>query len=206
ASKGAGAGSQGDSGSQQGSDAQTPALVQFQAAATSTTASADRAGATGAASTPVLTVAPEVGNEAWAPALAQQMLRMSASGQHVARLNLNPAELGPLQVTLSMNDHQTQAMFMSSHEGVRKALEAALPQLRTTLASQGIELSQASVGSGSQQQFTGQGNSFAGNQDSPRSRVQADYPGAARTESQPAPAANNTAPRVRSHTGLDTFA
>jgi flagellar hook-length control protein FliK len=134
------------------------------------------------------------------------MLRMSTSGQHTARLNLNPAELGPLQVTLSMNDHQTQAMFMSSHEAVRKALEAALPQLRTTLAEQGIELGQASVGSGSQP-FTGQGSQFAG-QDSPRPRAPADYPGsAARADGTPitqAPAA--AAPRARAHGGLDTFA
>src|SRR4029077_12529794 len=96
-------------------------------------------------STPVLFVAPTVGSDAWGPAIGQQMIRMSASGHQVAELNLNPAGLGPLKVTLTMDDSQAQAMFVSAHEGVRKAVEAALPQLRATLAEQGISLGQTSV-------------------------------------------------------------
>ena len=79
------------------------------------------------------------------------MIRMSASGHQVAELNLNPAGLGPLKVTLTMGDNQAQAMFVSAHEGVRKAVEAALPQLRTTLAEQGISLGQTSVGAETRQ-------------------------------------------------------
>ena len=79
------------------------------------------------------------------------MIRMSASGHQVAELNLNPAGLGPLKVTLTMGDDQAQAMFVSAHEGVRKAVEAALPQLRTTLADQGISLGHTSVGAESRQ-------------------------------------------------------
>ncbi|MDM0042961.1 flagellar hook-length control protein FliK [Variovorax dokdonensis] len=204
---GASSAGDGDASAREGEDPRAAQPLPFQAGVASTSGAADRAAAI-AAATSTHTVAPEVGHEAWAAALAQQMLRMSTSGQHVARLNLNPAELGPLQVTLSMNDQQTQAMFMSSHEGVRKALEAALPQLRSTLAAQGIELGQASVQSGSSQQFGGQGGQggyFAG-QDSPRPRAQADYPGAApRAEAQ---AVQTTAPaqRSRAQTGLDTFA
>src|SRR5690606_2219421 len=98
-----------------------------------------------ASPTPVLTVEPPVGSSEWGRAIGQQMIRMSASGHHVAELKLNPAGLGPLKVTLTFGDNQAQAMFLSAHDGVRKAVEAALPQLRTTLAEQGISLGQTSV-------------------------------------------------------------
>ncbi|MGR4869627.1 flagellar hook-length control protein FliK [Variovorax sp. LARHSF232] len=101
---------------------------------------------------PVLTVEPPVGSEAWGAAVGQQMIRMSASGEHVAELNLNPAGLGPLKISLTLGDNQAQALFVSAHESVRKVIEAALPQLRSQLADQGISLGQASVDAGTQQQ------------------------------------------------------
>lgn len=97
-------------------------------------------------------LAPEVGSGEWGKALGQQMVHMGKGGEQVAELQLNPPGLGPLKVTLSMNDHQVQAMFVSAHSSVRAAVEAALPQLRTTLADSGISLGNTSVSSESQQQ------------------------------------------------------
>jgi flagellar hook-length control protein FliK len=95
---------------------------------------------------------PEVGSGEWGQALGRQMLHMGKAGEQVAELQLNPPGLGPLKVTLSMNDNQVQAMFVSAHASVRAAVEAALPQLRSTLADNGISLGDTSVNSGSQQQ------------------------------------------------------
>ena len=95
---------------------------------------------------------PEVGGGEWGQALGRQMLHMGKAGEQVAELQLNPPGLGPLKVTLSMNDNQVQAMFVSAHASVRAAVEAALPQLRGTLADNGISLGDTSVNSGSQQQ------------------------------------------------------
>lgn len=97
-------------------------------------------------------LAPEVGSGEWGKALGQQMIHMGRGGEQVAELQLNPPGLGPLKVTLSMNDHQVQAMFVSAHSSVRAAVEAALPQLRSTLADSGISLGNTSVNSESQQQ------------------------------------------------------
>lgn len=97
-------------------------------------------------------LAPEVGSGEWGKALGQQMIHMGKGGEQVAELQLNPPGLGPLKVTLSMNEHQVQAMFVSAHSSVRAAVEAALPQLRTTLADSGISLGNTSVNSESQQQ------------------------------------------------------
>jgi flagellar hook-length control protein FliK len=95
---------------------------------------------------------PEVGSGEWGQALGRQMLHMGKAGEQVAELQLNPPGLGPLKVTLSMNDNQVQALFVSAHASVRAAVEAALPQLRGTLADNGISLGDTSVNSGSQQQ------------------------------------------------------
>jgi len=164
----------------------------------------DRA-AESAKATPTLTVAPEVGSSEWGTAIGHQMIRMSASGHQVAELNLNPANLGPLKVTLTMGDNQAQAMFVSAHESVRKAVEAALPQLRTTLADQGINLGQTSVGAETRQPNSG--SAFA--EQSPQRQGQASYAGSSRTESaatQPVAAAPSASTLRPATAGLDTFA
>ncbi|WP_018906374.1 flagellar hook-length control protein FliK [Variovorax paradoxus] len=159
--------------------------------------------------TPILSVEPSVGSAAWGKAIGHQVLRMTAAGYQVAELNLNPAGLGPLKVTLTMGDNQAQAMFASAHESVRKALEVALPQLRTSLADHGISLGQASVGSQSHPS-AGQGGAFGQPPQQQGSPRQADYPGASRAQaiaateplrSMPAPATLR-----RPSAGVDTFA
>jgi flagellar hook-length control protein FliK len=59
-------------------------------------------------------------------------------------------------VTLDLNDHQMQLTFVSSHASVRAAVEAAMPQLRATLADNGISLGNTSVSAESQSQAQAQ--------------------------------------------------
>ena len=99
-----------------------------------------------------LTVRPEVGSSEWGQALSQQLAHLGRAGHETAELQLNPPGLGPLKVSLSMNDHQIQATFVSAHSSVRAAVEAALPQLRASLADSGISLGDTSVSSGNRQQ------------------------------------------------------
>ncbi|GAA4348567.1 hypothetical protein GCM10023165_34520 [Variovorax defluvii] len=149
-------------------------------------------------------LAPPVGSSEWAPALGHQMLRMRAGGQQVAELSLNPAGLGPLKITLGMGDSQVQAMFVSAHESVRKAVEAALPQLRSTLAEQGISLGQTSVGAESRP-WAGMGG-FAQQQEQrqPSPGPASARPGAARGDTVAAPMpARTTSSRIGT---VDTFA
>jgi len=101
---------------------------------------------------PTPTLSPEVGSSEWGKALGQQVIHMGTAGQQVAELQLNPPGLGPLKVTLSLSDQQIQAVFVSAHPSVRAAIEAALPQLRSSLADSGISLGNTSVSSESQQQ------------------------------------------------------
>jgi len=179
-------------------------------AMTFATAAVDRANLqAGTSQVPVMHVAPTVGSDEWGPALGHQMLRMNAAGAQVAELNLNPAGLGPLKVTLSMGDNQAQAMFVSAHESVRKAVEAALPQLRASLAEQGISLGQTSVGAEAHR-FAGQDGAFGQQAQQQGSGRQPEYPAPGRADAvatadllhgHPPPAAPRT-----SRAGVDTFA
>ena len=78
-----------------------------------------------------------------------------------AQINITPAHLGPIQISLSLNGEQMTAHFVSANQEVRQALEDALPRLREMLAGAGINLGQANVGSQQQQaqaeQFTAKG-------------------------------------------------
>lgn len=97
-----------------------------------------------------------VSSPAWPQQLGQQLVRLSqGGGEQRVELQLHPAELGPLSVSLKMGDQGAQAQFVSAHAQVRQALEQAIPQLREALAEQGISLGETSVG----EQRTGDGDS-----------------------------------------------
>ncbi|RJF98658.1 flagellar hook-length control protein FliK [Noviherbaspirillum saxi] len=95
---------------------------------------------------------PAVGTPAWDQALGQKVVWMVAGEQQSASLTLNPPDLGPLQVVLSVNNSQANATFIAAQPEVRQALEAAMPKLRDMLGEAGIQLGQATVNSGSPNQ------------------------------------------------------
>lgn len=86
-------------------------------------------------------------SQAWPQQLGQQLVQFSQRGgeQHV-QMQLNPAELGPLSISLKFGEQGAQAHFLSAHAQVRQVLEQAIPQLREALAEQGISLGETSVG------------------------------------------------------------
>ena len=99
-----------------------------------------------------LVLAAAIGSTDWAADLGQQMVDMVTRGDQQVDLRLHPAELGPLSISLNLNDGTTQAQFQVAHASVRTAVEQALPQLREALATQGIALGQASVSDQSSRQ------------------------------------------------------
>jgi flagellar hook-length control protein FliK len=95
-----------------------------------------------------LTVEPHVGTSAWGQSLGEKTVWMVNQRVQVADLHLNPPDLGPLQVTVTVNNDQATASFVSQHAEVRQAIESALPKLREMLAESGISLGNTSVDSG----------------------------------------------------------
>jgi flagellar hook-length control protein FliK len=96
-----------------------------------------------------------LGSASWAQELSDQMLQqtqwqgrygLNGLAQQQIELSLNPADLGPLHIVLSVNDGVAQASFISPHAAVRDSVETALPQLQQALANAGLSLGQANVG------------------------------------------------------------
>lgn len=105
---------------------------------------------------------PAMESDQWSSALERQTLNLSLRGGGEAKLALNPAELGPMTISLRMAEQGAQLHIASHHAQVRAAVEAALPQLREAFGANGIELGQASVSDQSAFQqsggFQGQGD------------------------------------------------
>ncbi|MBD1227271.1 flagellar hook-length control protein FliK [Xenorhabdus griffiniae] len=115
-----------------------------------------------ATTTPLLNA--HLGNEEWQQQLNQHVLFFHRNGLQQAELRLHPQELGALHIRMSVEDNQAQLHFVSAHQNVRAALEAALPGLRHALAENGIQLAQSSVnsdahGNGQQAYFANNPNS-----------------------------------------------
>ena len=106
-------------------------------------------------------LSPQVGTPDWEDAFSQKVVFLTNAHQQSAELTLNPPDLGPLQVVLQVADNHAHALFVSQHQQVREAVEAALPKLRDALEAGGLGLGSASVSDG----FARQANQQqAGNQ------------------------------------------
>jgi flagellar hook-length control protein FliK len=85
------------------------------------------------------------GGKAWQGAIADRIMWMVQGEQQFAKLQLNPPNLGPLEVRVSVNQDQASVSFMSQHAAVRDALEAAMPRLREMFDQQSMQLVRADV-------------------------------------------------------------
>lgn len=95
-------------------------------------------------------VATSLHDPQWGQDFSQRVVWMARSEMQSAHLSLNPANLGPIEVTLNLGAEQATAIFSSPHVEVREALESALPRLREMLAGAGISLGDAQVNAQSQ--------------------------------------------------------
>jgi flagellar hook-length control protein FliK len=191
------------------SGARTDARAEAEALAAKDTALAATAPATVAAGAPEMAkaVAPattlysRVGTAAWDQQLGQKVIFMAAGGEQSATMELNPPDLGPLQVVLSVSKDQATAAFTSAAPEVRQALEAALPKLREMMGEAGIQLGNATVSAGtSDQNNSSQASSSGSGQRGVHGRN-----GAGASDGADAPPATATVRRLPS-SAVDTFA
>jgi flagellar hook-length control protein FliK len=101
---------------------------------------------------------PWVGTPAWENALGHKISWMITDQHQTASLTLNPPDLGPLQVVLTVDNGQATAAFFASEPEVRRAVEHAIPRLREMMDAAGIQLGDATVSAGT----SGEENSFSG--------------------------------------------
>ncbi len=97
----------------------------------------------------------------WAQDFGERIVWIAKNDQQVAQINISPAQLGPVQITLNLNGDQASLSFASPHAEVRKAIEDAMPNLREMLSSAGISLGQSNVGAQLPQQQRDSNAQFA---------------------------------------------
>lgn len=158
-----------------------------------------------APSTPVLNA--QLGTPEWQQQLGQQVMMFNRQGQQTAQLRLHPEDLGSIQISMKIENNQAQLHFVSGHSGVRSALEAAMPELKTALADSGISLGQSSVGSDSSQwQQAQQQSSQSGTPQGDASSWAAFNSGSSTSVSDALPVPASIAQRIGGNNSVDIFA
>ena len=97
------------------------------------------------------TITEEFASARWGESFSKQVVWMSNQNVNSAELRLNPANLGPIEVRIEMEDEQINVSFSSRNAVVREAVEQALPRLREMFEQSGLNLSESNV---SQQSFS----------------------------------------------------
>ena len=95
------------------------------------------------------------GSTAWNQEVNQKVIWMVGGADQSATLTLNPPDLGPLQVVISVNNDKADTQFISDNPDVRLALEQGVETLREMMRESGIELGKANVSAGNQSQSNG---------------------------------------------------
>ena len=86
-----------------------------------------------------------LGQSEWHQAINQKVMWMIGASEQTAVLTLNPPDLGPIQVVISVNNDQADATFTSANPDVRQALQDGLSNLRDKLNESGLQLGQANI-------------------------------------------------------------
>jgi flagellar hook-length control protein FliK len=104
---------------------------------------------------------------AWAEGLVNRVMYLSSQNLKSADIQLEPAELGRLDIRVNVAaDQATQVTFISGHAGVRDALDSQVHRLRELFAQQGLAQPDVNVADQSrgqqQQQGQAQGSNLSG--------------------------------------------
>lgn len=113
------------------------------------------------------TLAPSVHSPEFPQALADRVgMWVHAAGEDgtmSAELHLNPAEMGPISVKISLDGQSAQVDFAAANLETRRAIEASLPMLSASLDDAGFSLGGSGVSDQTpQQQFNQQASGQPG--------------------------------------------
>ncbi|WP_296255874.1 MULTISPECIES: flagellar hook-length control protein FliK [unclassified Pseudomonas] len=92
-----------------------------------------------APSAPLINQPLAMNQSGWTEGVVNRVMYLSSQNLKQADIQLQPAELGRLDIRVNMAaDQQTQVTFMSAHVGVREALESQMSRLRDSFVQQGM--------------------------------------------------------------------
>ncbi len=81
----------------------------------------------------------------WTPALGARLVTMVANDVQQARIQLDPPELGSLEIRMQVQNDQASVQVSAQSHQVKDVLDNSAQRLRDALAAEGIELSEFSV-------------------------------------------------------------
>ena len=90
-------------------------------------------------------IAAPLDSPAFAPALGAQISLFARDGVQTARLQLNPAEMGPIAVQIALDGHNARIEFQADRAATREVIEASLPALAGALQDAGLTLAGGGV-------------------------------------------------------------
>jgi flagellar hook-length control protein FliK len=90
-------------------------------------------------------VSAAIGTPEFAPGLSAEVNVMLRDGLQEARLQLNPAEMGPITVQIQIEGSHARISLSAEQAPTRDALEQALPTLASTLRDNGLTLTGGGV-------------------------------------------------------------
>ena len=99
----------------------------------------------------IINVATPVLHPRWVEDVGQHVNVMMNTKLESAQLQVNPPNMGPVDITLKMGPDGAQLSFVAAVPETRQALEDGLARLSTMLADNGIHLAEANVASGQPQ-------------------------------------------------------
>lgn len=107
-------------------------------------------------------LATQVGNIRWHADFAGKLRVLAQANISAVELNLNPAELGAIDIRIQSLDEGTIINFFTANANTREVIDASLPRLRELLSDSGIELQHGDVSdresdADAQQHSSGQG-------------------------------------------------
>ena len=85
------------------------------------------------------------GSLQWSEEISQKLVFMISANMHCAVLNLNPENLGPLKILISVQDQMVNSTFVSNSTNVRQGLQDGIENLRASMEKSGLILGQVDI-------------------------------------------------------------
>jgi flagellar hook-length control protein FliK len=89
-----------------------------------------------------------VGSRGFVEGMAEQVRILSNGPFDEAQIRLNPVELGPVRIELTVRDGVTNLVVTADNERTRQAIEQSTPALRSLLSESGLGLGNVDISSG----------------------------------------------------------
>lgn len=110
---------------------------------------------------PTVAVDTQLARPQWQEAFNSRVVMLAQDHRQVAHIQINPPELGPVEIRLNMNAEQTHIQFVSQHSVVREAIEDAFPKLRDMMNQSGVNLGDVNVSDQKTSQESAEDNALA---------------------------------------------